>query len=44
MAFAEVTEACLQYTPSAARAFGDPIHKFLEGVISRLVSLQESLH
>jgi hypothetical protein len=44
MAFAEVTEACLQYTPSAARALEDPIHKFLEGVVSRLLSLQEDLN
>ncbi|KAH6702893.1 hypothetical protein BKA61DRAFT_198202 [Leptodontidium sp. MPI-SDFR-AT-0119] len=42
-AFAEVTEACLQYSPAVARKYGGSVDKFLEGVVSRLLSLQESL-
>jgi hypothetical protein len=42
-AFAEITEACLQYTPNAARAAG-AVDRFLQGVVSRLFSIQETRH
>jgi len=45
MAFAEVTEACLQYSANAARIVGDEgLEKFLQGVAWRLLDMQEKLY